>query len=222
MEELRQYLSGLAEQCSGVPGTDGPLVVILDNLHHVSSLGEIFNGVFNCNYQNWSVLMHTQTRSSVMRTYLDYIQMFIIGAFLSSQPLHHRHHEPSHVIGPQPAASPQLPVNGCWHPARAVSGALKGRLGFHVSDAQSRHTCPPSDQVGAVRQPRGAGERLPGPLPEEEADRDGDRQPDAQRGAGEDHRLDPAGLAPPQPLPGDAQLLGRHHRYRLLSFNERA
>ncbi|KAF3832991.1 hypothetical protein F7725_026656 [Dissostichus mawsoni] len=37
-KELRQYLSGLAEQCSGVGGVEGPLVVILDNLHHVSSL----------------------------------------------------------------------------------------------------------------------------------------------------------------------------------------
>lgn len=69
-----------------------------------------------------------------------------------------------------------------------------------------------SDQVGAVCQPRGAGEGLPRSLPEEEADRDGDRQPNAQHGAGEDHRLDTASLAPPQPLPGDTQLLRRHHR----------
>lgn len=55
LQELRQYLSGLAEQCSGVPGTGSPLVVILDNLHHVSSLGEIFNGIFNCSYQRWLV-----------------------------------------------------------------------------------------------------------------------------------------------------------------------
>uniref|UniRef100_A0A3Q0TF58 Neuron navigator 3 n=1 Tax=Amphilophus citrinellus TaxID=61819 RepID=A0A3Q0TF58_AMPCI len=51
-KELRQYLSGLAEQCSSVSGAESPLVVILDNLHHVSSLGEIFNGLFNCNYQH--------------------------------------------------------------------------------------------------------------------------------------------------------------------------
>uniref|UniRef100_A0A3Q3GW46 Neuron navigator 3 n=1 Tax=Kryptolebias marmoratus TaxID=37003 RepID=A0A3Q3GW46_KRYMA len=51
-KELRQYLSGLAQQCSGVSGEESPLVVILDNLHHVSSLGEIFNGLFNCNYQH--------------------------------------------------------------------------------------------------------------------------------------------------------------------------
>ncbi|KAM8894127.1 LOW QUALITY PROTEIN: neuron navigator 2 [Spinachia spinachia] len=63
-KELRQYLSGLAEQCSGVPGTDGPLVVILDNLHHVSSLGEIFNGVFNCNYQNCPYIIGTMSQAT--------------------------------------------------------------------------------------------------------------------------------------------------------------
>ncbi|XP_059927971.1 uncharacterized protein LOC132472383 [Gadus macrocephalus] len=90
-------------------------------------------------------------------------------------PVHHRHHEPGHVLRPQPPAAPQL-------------------------------------QVGAVCQPPGAGERLPGPLPAQEADRDGDRQPLAQPGAGEGRRLDAARVAPPQPLPGGAQLLRRHHR----------
>lgn len=54
LQELRQYLSSLAEQCS-VEGqqADAPVVVILDNLHHVSSLGEIFNGLLNCKYQRW-------------------------------------------------------------------------------------------------------------------------------------------------------------------------
>ncbi|MEQ2173930.1 hypothetical protein GOODEAATRI_002735 [Goodea atripinnis] len=49
-------LKGLAQQCSSVSGEDSPLVVILDNLHHVSSLGEIFNGLFNCNYQHRWIL----------------------------------------------------------------------------------------------------------------------------------------------------------------------
>ena len=30
-----------------------PLVVILDNLHHVSSLGELFNGLLSCKYHRW-------------------------------------------------------------------------------------------------------------------------------------------------------------------------
>ncbi|XP_034737808.1 neuron navigator 2 isoform X3 [Etheostoma cragini] len=63
-KELRQYLSGLAEQCSSVSGTDNPLVVILDNLHHVSSLGEIFNGVFNCNYKHCPYIIGTMSQAT--------------------------------------------------------------------------------------------------------------------------------------------------------------
>ncbi|XP_034535737.1 neuron navigator 2 [Notolabrus celidotus] len=63
-KELRQYLSGLAEQCSGVAGAESPLVVILDNLHHVSSLGEIFNGVFNCNYQHSPYIIGTMSQAT--------------------------------------------------------------------------------------------------------------------------------------------------------------
>ncbi|XP_029316072.1 neuron navigator 2 isoform X1 [Cottoperca gobio] len=63
-KELRQYLSGLVEQCSGVAGAGGPLVVILDNLHHVSSLGEIFNGVFNCNSQHCPYIIGTMSQAT--------------------------------------------------------------------------------------------------------------------------------------------------------------
>ncbi|XP_041639463.1 neuron navigator 2 isoform X2 [Cheilinus undulatus] len=63
-KELRQYLSGLAEQCSGVPGAESPLVVILDNLHHVSSLGEIFNGVFNSNLQQCPYIIGTMSQAT--------------------------------------------------------------------------------------------------------------------------------------------------------------
>ncbi|PWA29166.1 hypothetical protein CCH79_00006293 [Gambusia affinis] len=63
-KELRQYLSGLAQQCSSVSGEDCPLVVILDNLHHVSSLGEIFNGLFNCNYQHCPYIIGTMSQAT--------------------------------------------------------------------------------------------------------------------------------------------------------------
>ncbi|XP_053180510.1 neuron navigator 2 isoform X1 [Scomber japonicus] len=63
-KELRQYLSGLAEQCSGVSGVESPLVVILDNLHHVSSLGEIFNGLFNCSYQHCPYIIGTMSQAT--------------------------------------------------------------------------------------------------------------------------------------------------------------
>ncbi|XP_056135063.1 neuron navigator 2 [Lampris incognitus] len=63
-KELRQYLSGLAEQCSGESGAESPLVVILDNLHHVSSLGEIFNGLFNCKYQRCPYIIGTMSQAT--------------------------------------------------------------------------------------------------------------------------------------------------------------
>ncbi|XP_047435818.1 neuron navigator 2 isoform X1 [Mugil cephalus] len=63
-KELRQYLSGLAEQCTSVSGADSPLVVILDNLHHISSLGEIFNGLFNCNYQHCPYIIGTMSQAT--------------------------------------------------------------------------------------------------------------------------------------------------------------
>lgn len=53
-QELRQYLSHLADQCNSENNAvEMPLVIILDNLHHVSSLGEIFNGLLNCKYHKW-------------------------------------------------------------------------------------------------------------------------------------------------------------------------
>ncbi|XP_054625938.1 neuron navigator 2 isoform X3 [Dunckerocampus dactyliophorus] len=63
-KELRQYLSGLAEQCSGVAGMESPLVVILDNLHHISSLGEIFNGLFNCSHQHCPYIIGTMSQAT--------------------------------------------------------------------------------------------------------------------------------------------------------------
>uniref|UniRef100_T1JCI4 AAA+ ATPase domain-containing protein n=1 Tax=Strigamia maritima TaxID=126957 RepID=T1JCI4_STRMM len=51
-KELRQYLSNVAEQCESSNPSELPSVIILDNLHHVGSLGEVFNGFLNAKYQN--------------------------------------------------------------------------------------------------------------------------------------------------------------------------
>lgn len=54
IQELKQYLSNLADQCkNSEPAMDMPVVLILDNLHHVSSLAEIFNGLLNCKNHQW-------------------------------------------------------------------------------------------------------------------------------------------------------------------------
>lgn len=53
-QDLRQYLSSLAEQCNSEEmDVQLPTVVILDNLHHIGSLSDIFNGFLNCKYHKW-------------------------------------------------------------------------------------------------------------------------------------------------------------------------
>ncbi|XP_015193738.2 neuron navigator 2 isoform X1 [Lepisosteus oculatus] len=64
-KELRQYLSNLADQCNCESNAvDMPLVVILDNLHHVSSLGEIFNGLLNCKYHKCPYIIGTMNQAT--------------------------------------------------------------------------------------------------------------------------------------------------------------
>nr|XP_033784074.1 neuron navigator 2 isoform X7 [Geotrypetes seraphini] len=64
-KELRQYLSNLADQCNGeTSAIDMPLVVILDNLHHISSLGEIFNGLLNCKYHRCPYIIGTMNQAT--------------------------------------------------------------------------------------------------------------------------------------------------------------
>ncbi|KAK7176845.1 hypothetical protein R3I93_000938 [Phoxinus phoxinus] len=64
-KELRQYLANIVDQCSaGGPETEAPLVLILDNLHHVSSLGEMFNGLLNCKYQRCPYIIGTMSQAT--------------------------------------------------------------------------------------------------------------------------------------------------------------
>ncbi|XP_018428352.1 PREDICTED: neuron navigator 3 isoform X2 [Nanorana parkeri] len=62
-KELRQYLANLVDQCSGDNDTDLPLVVILDNLHHIGSLSDIFNGFLNCKYSKCPYIIGTMNQS---------------------------------------------------------------------------------------------------------------------------------------------------------------
>ncbi|KAJ8344343.1 hypothetical protein SKAU_G00316720 [Synaphobranchus kaupii] len=64
-KELKQYLSNLADQCNSEShAVDMPLVVILDNLHHVGSLGEIFNGLLNCKYHRCPCIIGTMNQAT--------------------------------------------------------------------------------------------------------------------------------------------------------------
>ncbi|XP_010560121.1 PREDICTED: neuron navigator 3 isoform X3 [Haliaeetus leucocephalus] len=72
-KDLRQYLANLAEQCSADNnGADLPVVIILDNLHHIGSLSDIFNGFLNCKYNKWWVLCanHTEPVKGFLGRYL--------------------------------------------------------------------------------------------------------------------------------------------------------
>ncbi|XP_035257776.1 neuron navigator 3-like isoform X3 [Anguilla anguilla] len=62
-KDLRQYLSSLAEQCNSEE-TDAelPLVVILDNLHNIGALSDIFNGFLNCKYHKCPYVIGTMNQ----------------------------------------------------------------------------------------------------------------------------------------------------------------
>ncbi|XP_073397604.1 neuron navigator 3 isoform X8 [Dendrobates tinctorius] len=62
-KELRQYLANLADQCNADNDTDPPLVIILDNLHHIGSLSDIFNGFLNCKYSKCPYIIGTMNQS---------------------------------------------------------------------------------------------------------------------------------------------------------------
>ncbi|XP_072233922.1 neuron navigator 3 isoform X7 [Leuresthes tenuis] len=62
-KDLRQYLSTLAEQCnSEETDVQLPTVVILDNLHHIGSLSDIFNGFLNCKYHKCPYVIGTMSQ----------------------------------------------------------------------------------------------------------------------------------------------------------------
>ncbi|XP_065415580.1 neuron navigator 3 isoform X20 [Chrysemys picta bellii] len=62
-KDLRQYLANLAEQCSADnSGADLPVVIILDNLHHIGSLSDIFNGFLNCKYNTCPYIIGTMNQ----------------------------------------------------------------------------------------------------------------------------------------------------------------
>uniref|UniRef100_A0A452J0F9 AAA+ ATPase domain-containing protein n=1 Tax=Gopherus agassizii TaxID=38772 RepID=A0A452J0F9_9SAUR len=62
-KDLRQYLANLAEQCSADNSdADLPVVIILDNLHHIGSLSDIFNGFLNCKYNTCPYIIGTMNQ----------------------------------------------------------------------------------------------------------------------------------------------------------------
>ncbi|NXO67475.1 NAV3 protein, partial [Phainopepla nitens] len=76
-KDLRQYLANLAEQCSADNnGADLPVVIILDNLHHISSLRDIFNGFLNCKYNKCPYIIGTMNQGVSSSPNLEMHQNF--------------------------------------------------------------------------------------------------------------------------------------------------
>ncbi|XP_013873531.1 neuron navigator 3 [Austrofundulus limnaeus] len=62
-KDLRQYLSTLAEHCNSERmDSELPTVVIMDNLHHIGSLSDIFNGFLNCKYHKCPYVIGTMSQ----------------------------------------------------------------------------------------------------------------------------------------------------------------
>uniref|UniRef100_A0A9J7ZC24 Neuron navigator 2b n=1 Tax=Cyprinus carpio carpio TaxID=630221 RepID=A0A9J7ZC24_CYPCA len=63
-KKLKQYLSNLADQCkNNVHAVDMPVVLILDNLHHVTSLADIFNGLLSCKNHQCPYIIGTMNQT---------------------------------------------------------------------------------------------------------------------------------------------------------------
>ncbi|KAK7793538.1 hypothetical protein R5R35_002523 [Gryllus longicercus] len=69
-KELRQYLANVAEQCES-NASDLPSVIILDNLHHAASLGEVFNGFLNAKYAKCPYIIGTMNQATCSTTNLQ-------------------------------------------------------------------------------------------------------------------------------------------------------
>lgn len=70
-KELRQYLSNIAEQCESSNAGELPSVIILDNLHHVGSLAEVFNGFLSAKYQKCPYIIGTMNQATCSTTNLQ-------------------------------------------------------------------------------------------------------------------------------------------------------
>ncbi|WAR09046.1 NAV2-like protein, partial [Mya arenaria] len=70
-KELRQYLANIAEQCENTSMGELPSVIILDNLHHVGSLGDVFNGFLSVKYQKCPYIIGTMNQATCSTTNLQ-------------------------------------------------------------------------------------------------------------------------------------------------------
>ncbi|CAH1250032.1 NAV3 [Branchiostoma lanceolatum] len=69
-KELRQYLCNMADQCESGK-MQAPLAIVLDNLHNVGSLGEVFNGFLGCRSVKSPYIIGTMNQANCSSTNLQ-------------------------------------------------------------------------------------------------------------------------------------------------------
>ncbi|XP_054270358.1 protein sickie isoform X2 [Macrosteles quadrilineatus] len=69
-KELRGYLAHVAEQCE-LDASELPSVIILDNLQHAASLGEVFNGLLTTKHQACPYIIGTMNQATCATTNLQ-------------------------------------------------------------------------------------------------------------------------------------------------------
>ncbi|KAK0097364.1 hypothetical protein PV326_002229 [Microctonus aethiopoides] len=70
-KELRQYLTHIAERCDSNAADELPRVIILENLQHAASLGELFSGLLGTRHLSCPAIIGTMSQATCSTTNLQ-------------------------------------------------------------------------------------------------------------------------------------------------------
>lgn len=70
-KELRQYLAHIAERCDSNTADELPRVIILENLQHAASLGELFSGLLGTRHSSCPAIIGTMSQATCSTTNLQ-------------------------------------------------------------------------------------------------------------------------------------------------------
>lgn len=70
-KELTQYLAHIAERCDSNAADELPKVIILENLQHAASLGELFSGLLGTRHTTCPAIIGTMSQSACSTTNLQ-------------------------------------------------------------------------------------------------------------------------------------------------------
>ncbi|KAF7408846.1 hypothetical protein HZH66_003383 [Vespula vulgaris] len=70
-KELKQYLAHIAERCDSNAADELPRVIILENLQHAASLGELFSGLLGTRHSSCPAIIGTMSQATCSTTNLQ-------------------------------------------------------------------------------------------------------------------------------------------------------